>query len=257
MKATVCELPNEAGPLEGAWAKLCAHVKGQGSDFVLLPEMPFFRWLAQTQNVSSEQWEASVGVHNGWMERFSDLAPATVVSTRPTIAQGIRHNVGYVWEPERGRTDVHAKVYLPNEPGYWEAAWYRRGTKAFEGHETTHGKIGFLICTELWFTQHARQYGKQGVQLLVCPRVTPRSTAAKWITGGQVAAVISGAYCLSSNLVGKTSQGGDFAGVGWIIEPEEGQVLGLTSPDQPFLTLELDLSIADGAKHTYPRYVLD
>jgi N-carbamoylputrescine amidase len=257
MKATVCELPNEAGALEEAWKGLCAHVRGQGSEFVLLPEMPFFPWLAHTQNVSSEEWEASVQAHNDWAERLSDLAPATVVSTRPTMTQGIRRNMGYVWDSEHGRTDVHAKYYLPNEPAYWEATWYSRGNKAFEGHETAYGKIGFLICTELWFTQHAREYGKQGVQVLVCPRVTPRSTAAKWVTGGQVAAVVSGAFCLSSNLAGKTSHGGDFAGVGWIIEPEEGQVLGLTSPDQPFLTVELDLSIADQAKHTYPRYVLD
>jgi hypothetical protein len=45
MKATVCELPNETAALEDAWAELCAHVKGQGSDFVLLPEMPFFPWF--------------------------------------------------------------------------------------------------------------------------------------------------------------------------------------------------------------------
>jgi len=27
-----------------------------------------------------------------------------------------------------------------------------------------------------------------------------------------------------------TPEGGDYAGVGWIIEPSEGKVLGLTSP---------------------------
>ena len=58
------------------------------------------------------------------------------------------------------------------------------------------------------------------------------------------------------NLAGKTPDGCDFAGVGWITEPE-GKVLGLTLPDQPFLTLDLDLSKADQAKKTYPRYVLD
>jgi N-carbamoylputrescine amidase len=54
-----------------------------------------------------------------------------------------------------------------------------------------------------------------------------------------------------------TPDGGDFAGVGWIIEPEEGKVLGLTSAEQPFLTVDVDLTIAEKAKSTYPRYVLD
>jgi N-carbamoylputrescine amidase len=77
------------------------------------------------------------------------------------------------------------------------------------------------------------------------------------VAGGQAAAVVSGAYCLSSNLAGKTPEGGDYAGVGWIIEPGEGKVLGLTSSGQPFLTLDIDLAEADKAKKTYPRYVLE
>ena len=62
--------------------------------------------------------------------------------------------------------------------------------------------------------------------------------------------------CLSSNLTGRTEDGRDFGGNGWIIDPE-GNVLGLTSDEKPFLTLDLDLSISHHAKQTYPRYVLD
>ena len=69
--------------------------------------------------------------------------------------------------------------------------------------------------------------------------------------------MVSGAYCLSSNF---SHRGGDekkWGGGGWIIEPEEGQVLGVTTGDHPFLTLEIDLRIAEAAKKTYPRYVSD
>ena len=50
---------------------------------------------------------------------------------------------------------------------------------------------------------------------------------------------------------------GEWGGTGWIIEPQEGEVLGTTSRDDPFLTLELDPAVADAAKSTYPRYVLE
>jgi len=43
----------------------------------------------------------------------------------------------------------------------------------------------------------------------------------------------------------------------WIIEPEEADVLAVTSAAQPFATLDIDLGIADQAQKTYPRYVLD
>jgi N-carbamoylputrescine amidase len=109
----------------------------------------------------------------------------------------------------------------------------------------------------MWFVQHAREYSKQGVQLLACPRATPAGTVEKWIVGGRVAAVVSGAFCLSSNFSGNAGELGEWAGSGWIIEPEEGRLLGTTSPEAPFLTLDIDLNAADAAKRTYPRYVLD
>jgi hypothetical protein len=33
--------------------------------------------------------------------------------------------------------------------------------------------------------------------------------------------------------------------------------LGLTSDAHPFLTIDIDLSLAENAKQTYPRYVSD
>jgi N-carbamoylputrescine amidase len=257
MRVTVCELPNEPAALENAWQRLCDHVSTQNSELVLLPEMPFCRWLAASQDESAEQWDAAVQAHREWIDRLDDLAGAVVISTRPVVREGIRLNVGFVWDRMGGLADVHHKVYLPDEPGFWEATWYSPGPKEFNGFQTARGRIGFQICTELWFGQHAREYAKQGVQLLVCPRATPHSTVQKWVAGGQVAAVVSGAFCLSSNLSWTATDGSDPSGVGWIIEPEEGKVLGLTSSDLPFLTLDLDLSEADRAKGTYPRYVID
>ena len=262
MKVTVCELDNDPATLETVWQALCEHVRAHKGELVLLPEMPFYRWLAATQDVGAEQWEASVQAHQAWIGRLGELGDtaspdAVVVSTRPVVREGVRNNVGYVWDRANGLVDAHTKVYLPDEPGFWEATWYSPGPKQFESLDTAAGKLGFQICTELWFGQHARQYSKKGVQLLVCPRATPHSTTDKWIAGGRVAAVVSGAFCLSSNLSWKAADGGDASGVGWIVEPEEGEVLGLTSAEQPFLTLDIDLSVADHAKRTYPRYVRD
>jgi predicted amidohydrolase len=257
MRLTVCEMPNQTDAFAKAWESLVTHVRDAESDFVLLPEMPFYRWLSQTDDVDPAQWQQSVRAHDEWINRLEELAPATVVSSRPVVAGGKHHNVGFVWEPDTGLSDIHAKHYLPDEPGFWEASWYERGDGSFSITETRHAKVGFLICTELWFTQHAREYGKRGAHIIVCPRATPTSTAPKWVAGGQAAAVISGAFSLSSNLSGTAQEGGDFAGVGWIVEPEEGRVLGTTSANQPFLTADVDLAEADRAKTTYPRYVLE
>jgi len=91
----------------------------------------------------------------------------------------------------------------------------------------------------------------------VCPRATPAGSVEKWIAGGRTAAVVSGAFCLSSNFGGVSEEGMKWGGSGWVIEPEEGEVLGVTSQEQSFLTIDVNLEVAEMAKSTYPRYVLD
>jgi len=255
MKVTVCELPNEPADLNNAWRGLVEHVSGKASEVVLLPEMPFHRWLAHTRQGRGEDWLEAVRAHEQWLPRLGDLGAALVAGTRPVASTDRRYNAAYVREPGERERIVHSKYYLPDEPGFWEASWYHRGDGGFEVVDTSRGRAGFLICTELWFNHHARDYAASGIQLLLCPRATPRESAGKWLAGGRAAAVVAGAFCLSSNLAGTTSQGGDYAGCGWVIEPEEGEVLGVTSAEEPFVTVDIDLAAADQAKWTYPRYV--
>ena len=257
MKVTVCELRNDSYGLELDWTALVAHVNSEKSDLVLLPEMPFYPWVAGTNKVDPQIWQQAVKAHDQWISRLSELSPAMVAGSRPVTLKGKRHNQGFIWKSGYGYRSSHVKYYLPDEEGFWEATWYERGKPDFTVVQFGRIKVGFLICTELWFFEHAREYGKQDIQLLICPRVTPQSSVNKWIAAGQAAAVVSGAFCLSSNLSGPNIKSIEFGGAGWIIEPEEGNVLGVTSRDQPFLTLEIDLEKAEKAKRTYPRYVSD
>lgn len=251
MKVTVCELSDDPRLLEKEWESLVAHVKWEASQLVLLPEMPFYPWVAKIREFDSDLWKAAVDAHKQWMRRFKALAPAVVAGTRPVIEGNRRRNEGFLWESGTGYRKVHDKYYLPDEADFWEASWYGRGEKDFSVAQTHGVTLGFLICTEIWFTEHARNYAGQGIHLLLCPRATPRTSTDKWIAGGRTAAVVSGAFCLSSN----RGRPGIWGGNGWIIDPEEGELLGLTSRENPFLSLDIDLDAAVKAKRTYPRYV--
>ncbi len=111
-----------------------------------------------------------------------------------------------------------------------------------------------MICSDLWFAEHARGYARQGVHILANPRATERSSVDKWIAGGRAIAVMSGAFCLSSNRAGAGQGGVEFGGGGWVIDPN-GNLLGLTTDAQPFVTVEIDPALAEAAKKTYPRDV--
>lgn len=254
MKLTVCQLDDRT--YASGWEQLVRHVRTEKSDLVLLPEMPFCSWFASTDRVDPAVWQAAVDDHERWLARFQELAPAVVLGTRPVTAAGRRLNQGFVWQPGSEHRDIHAKTYLPDEEGFWEATWYERGDKAFSTFQAGPLRAGFLICTELWFMQHARAYGQQGAHLIAAPRSTMKASVEKWLTAGRTAAIISGAFCISSNRAGSQGQALQFGGCGWIIGPD-GQVLGTTSDAAPFLTLDVDWTEAERAKKTYPRYVLE
>jgi len=227
MKVTVCELRNDRKALAEDWDALVEHCRRERSDLVQLPEMPFSPWLASREIPDSGEWLSAVVEHESWRNAFADLTPATVVGSEPIVAEGVRYNEGFVWTGG-ARVAAHRKYYLPYESGFWEANWYERGPKEFTPAGSGDVTIGFLICTELWFTEHARSYARAEVSILAAPRASGISSTEKWIVGGRAAAVMSGAFCLSSNRGGRDDSGFEWAGHGWIIETGEGDILGIT-----------------------------
>ena len=256
MKVTVCQLDDRPKKLVKDWEFLVNHVQKSHSDLVLLPEMPFYPWFATRRDYNADIWEASISTHDRWMRKLSELAPALVLGSRPVNLGGKRHNQGFVWEEGNGYQAAHLKYYLPDEPGYWEASWYERGDGHFSAYQSQKGSIGFSICTDLWFFEKIRGYGSQGAQIIVCPRATPRSSLDKWLAGGRVSSVVSGAYTLSSNKYSPQEDEAELGGQGWVTNPD-GDVLGKTTAERKFLTIDIDLNEADRAKKTYPRYVKD
>lgn len=255
MKITVCQLHDDPVRFENEWQLLAAHVKANQSDLVLLPEMPFSPWLSETQSVDVEAWNQAVVLHDQWMERLPELGARFILGSRPVNQGDRRLNLGFVWDGNFW--GFHAKYYLPNEPGFWEATWYDRGVKEFPVLQCGDLRVGFMICTELWFTEHARRYGKDGAHLIVNPRVTEYATVDKWLACGRTVSVVSGAYSASSNRYGEHPGGKvHFGGHGWVTGPNS-EILVTTSDDAPFATVTIDLAYAESAKHTYPRDVLE
>ncbi len=246
---------DEPGRFAKDWASLVSHVREESSDLVLLSEMPFHYWFAASPKYDRKVWQEAVRAHNDWMKRLSELGSAVVLGSRPINIGGRRLNQGFVWTAGGRARGVHLKSYLPDEGGYYEASWYDRGDRSFTPFRAAGVKAGFMICSDIWSMAHARRYGKERVELIAVPRATPKATTEKWLAGGKVAAVVSGAFCISSNRAGRRGEA-TFGGCGWVIGPDA-QPLGLTSKDEPFVTVDLDLSMARKAKKTYPRDALN
>ncbi len=76
MRVTVCEMPDHRKAFEIAWQELIDHVKQQQSDLVLLPELPFYPWIASTPQFDTQVWQMA---HEAMIQYLPDLAPSFFV----------------------------------------------------------------------------------------------------------------------------------------------------------------------------------
>jgi N-carbamoylputrescine amidase len=251
MRFTVCELPHEPELLETAWASLCEHTAQQEPDLLLLPEFAFVGPLWELERFDAARWDEGIAIVDRWLPRFGELRAKHVVSTRPATIRRRYFNQGYLWTRNAGLVPLRRKYFLPNQPGGWESRWFSRGDPEFPRFTAGSLKFGLNVCTELWALETYAAYADMGIHAVLCPRATATATTVKWLSAGTVAAVRSGAYCLSSNRV---NADGSCGGRGWIIDPD-GEVLAATSRDAPFCTRDVDIGAARAASKTYPRYL--
>ena len=249
MQITVCEFPNEASRHESAWTELVRFLQARPTDVVVLPEMPFCDWrMFMTKTVDLAVWEAALAAHDATIARFAALQTTLVLASRPVQIHGKRLNQAFCWTRDGGYRGAHAKYYLPDEPDGWEATWFAQGDRQFAPIAVGPLTVGFQLCTELLFTEPAREIGRSGAHLIAAPRAT--SGHRRWPMAACMAAVMSGCFVASANRRSYDSE--TFAGRSWLVSPE-GEMLGETSADMPFLTVEIALEEATRAKSTYPR----
>jgi predicted amidohydrolase len=244
MKITACQLHNGREAFAADWDRLVGHVEAQRSDLVLLPEMPFFPWFASPREFDAAVWRAAVAAHDTWEKRLSELRPAVVFGTRPVDFGALRYSAGFYWNADEGLAEtLHVKSCLSHQDGAWETSWYGKVVADFKSAEVAGISVGMLIGLELWVPGKAQLYGEDGVQIVTIPRVDRSvvedlsTTNQEWLAGGRAAALASGAFCVSST---RGSYDNSSGGAGWILAPD-GRTLALTSGDEPFVTVEVDL----------------
>ena len=251
MRITVCELPHQSEELARLWDALCEHTLHHRSELVLLPEFAFVEPVWKAERFDPLRWAATEDMCDKWLRRLPELHAVHVVGARPATINGQQYNEGFVWSADRGVVPLRRKYFLPNEPGGWEGRWFTPGDAEFPRFTAGRLSFGLNVCTELWALETYLAYASLGINAILSPRATASATTNKWLSLGTVAAVRSGAFCLSSNRV---HSDGSCGGVSWIIGPD-GDLLATTSAQTPFRTVDIDLEATTGALRTYPRYV--
>jgi predicted amidohydrolase len=243
------------------WRRLASAFANAIADIALLNELPFGSWIAGGEFPSAALLESSRKAHDAGMLELPHLETRVVLGTRPVAHQSGIANEAFVWErSDKERTGrvraIHTKQFFPDEAGYHEARWFTRGETHFSVAEAGKLRVGFLICTEVMFTEWARHYGRSGAQLIAVPRATPLPSVRRWKTALSMAAIVSGCYVASSNRGGTDRTGQEYGAGGWIFDPL-GDLIAETTADEDVVTAELDMSLVKRAQREYPCYVAE
>jgi N-carbamoylputrescine amidase len=243
----------EALTTDGAeWGRLQSAVAAVRPDILVTNELPFGPWLADSATFSEEEAQQSVFAHADGLAGLRNLGLNAVISSRPVWLGKRLANEAFVLE--NGRVGpLHRKQYFPNEPGWFESAWYAGDDSGFLVADVRGIKVGVLLCTEAMFNERARAYGREAASLLVVPRATG-TELEPWRISGAMASLVSGAYVVSSNRVGRSKNGTHFGGGGFAYAPQ-GRLLALTTPSNPVQVCELDARLVASAQRSYPCYV--
>jgi N-carbamoylputrescine amidase len=256
MKFAVCEALPQMIHADDGWNQLADRCGKERPDLLLLNEMPFGSWVSSTPEPNREQLLTSHNLHDHGLDHLSEFSVPVVLGTRPTFEQQRSVNQAFVWRRDNDLEAVHTKQFFPDEPGYYEARWFERGTLRFRIAEASGVRIAFLTCTDVMFQEWARYYGRTGADVICVPRATPAPSLGLWRTVIATAAIVSGCYVASSNRVGRDASGQGFGGGGWIFDPA-GELIAETSTRHPIASAELDLGLVERAKQEYPAYVED
>jgi N-carbamoylputrescine amidase len=127
-------------------------------------------------------------------------------------AAGLYHNTAAVIEADGSIKGIYRKMHIPDDPLYYEKFYFTPGDTGFRAWDTTHGKIGVLVCWDQWFPEGARLTALQGAEILFYPTAIGWHPSEKaeygvaqhdsWELIQRSHAVANGCYVCAPNRIG-------------------------------------------------------
>jgi predicted amidohydrolase len=143
---------------------------------------------------------------------------------------------------------LHRKVYLPTYGMFDEKRYFASGDR-FRSFRTAFGRVGMLVCEDVWHLSSAYILGLQGVDMIVCPSASPGrgittderlGTAESYGLLGRTYAQFLTTFFLYCNRVGY-EDGANFWGGSMAIGPNGDILAQQEDADEALVVANLDL----------------
>jgi len=211
-----------------------AKAKKQGAGLVVFPELSLTGYILRDQIY--ELAETIPGHSTTVLEKLAKKTGTYIIFGMPELSektQATVHNTAVLIGPD-GFIGKYHKMYLPTHSVFEEKRYFRPGyqTSVFE---TELGKIGLIICYDIFFPEVSRLTRLKGAQLIVCISASPatRRTFFEILTAAR--AIENTTFLAYVNLVG-IEDGLQFWGGSRLVGPN-GKILVKAKYDEEDLVI--------------------
>ena len=120
--------------------------------------------------------------------------------TEDSDVKGLIYNSSILVHPN-GKVDVYNKWFLPTVGPFEEKIFFDEGEN-LKICDTKFGKIGLIVCYDIFFPELCRAYTLLGADIIICISATPSVTRKLFETIIPARAVENTVYFIYVNLVG-------------------------------------------------------
>ncbi len=214
--------------------KATVDARKKGADLVIFPELSLTGYVVKDQIYSLA--ETIPGPSTQALEKLARKTGAHVIFGMPELSektQSTIYNAAVLVGP-KGLIGKYRKMYLPTHSVFEEKRYFRAGYDA-AAFDTELGKIGLIICYDIFFPEVSRLTRLEGAQLTVCISASPAVRRAYFETLTVARALENTNFLAFVNLAG-IEDGLQFWGGSRLIGPQ-GRILAKAKYDEPDLVI--------------------
>jgi len=250
MKLAVVSMRPEIGNKKNNIKKIENYIKKSKANFYVFGEMTLTGYPLKDE--IRNHAENINGPSIKKMKQISKQNNCYIVFGMPikdNKVEGLNHNSAVLVHPN-GKTDIYHKWFLPTFGPFEEKIFYDAG-ETLTLCKTKYGKIGLIVCYDLFFPEICKAYSQMGADMIICISASPSVTRKYFETLLPARAIENTVFMIYSNIVG-TQEELVFWGGSQVYDPLSNLVVKGNYFKEDISTCEIDLEKIKTARANRP-----
>lgn len=213
----------------------------EGAKIISLPQLfaaPWFPASIDQKNFSFAEKED--GPTAGFLKDEAARHGAVLIGSIFEEDNGRYYNTALVFGPD-GLIGKYRKVHVPQIPLWEERAYFSPGDLGFPVFATPFGKVGVLLCWDIFFPEGFRILALKGADIVFAPTASAfEHSHRKWERAISAAAHANGIFIFRVNRVGKEDKQ-EFYGRSFCVGPDGEMIDKPSGSSEGIIVAEIDL----------------